>query len=104
MRALFSDGINLSGLFIPAMKPNLLDEVLKAHSGILPEVVVNVISKRVRQINAGAKPLVRPEPKDCTMDVALREMIEGKLSFEIPSGEALEALKPKPPKKRRRKS
>jgi len=47
-------------------------------------VLVNLISKRERELIGGAKPLVKPESLDedwC--DIALREVAEGKLIAEI---------------------
>ncbi|MDR1906662.1 MAG: DNA-directed RNA polymerase subunit omega [Puniceicoccales bacterium] len=49
-----------------------------------PMILINVISRRVRQLKFGERPLIysleRLEPED----VALREIIEGKISFELP--------------------
>ena len=43
-------------------------------------VLVNVVSKRVRQLNAGERPYVRPLSYDeDKADIALREIAEGKL-------------------------
>ena len=47
-------------------------------------VLVNLISKRERELINGAKPLVRPESLDVDKcDIALREVAEGKLIAEI---------------------
>lgn len=47
-------------------------------------VLVNMVSKRVRQLSKGHKPLVKPlslyEDKE---DIALREIAEGKIVAEI---------------------
>ena len=54
-------------------------------------LLVNVISKRVRQLNAGMRPLLKPlsNNEDHT-SIAMREVAEGKLTAEIdfaaPSG------------------
>lgn len=51
--------------------------------GSIP-VLVNLISKRERELINGAKPLVRPLSLDeDKCDVALREIAEGKLVAEI---------------------
>jgi DNA-directed RNA polymerase omega subunit len=43
-----------------------------------------MVSKRVRQLNAGFRPYVKPEnPDEDKMDTALREIAEGKLIAEI---------------------
>ncbi|MFC1462320.1 DNA-directed RNA polymerase subunit omega [Verrucomicrobiota bacterium] len=47
-------------------------------------VLINMVSKRVRQLNAGFRPYVKPESRDeDKMDIALREIAEGKLIAEI---------------------
>ena len=47
-------------------------------------VLVNLISKRERELINGAKPLVRPESLDeDKCDIALREVAEGRLIAEI---------------------
>ena len=57
----------------------------KAHEKIASvPVLVNLISKRERELINGAKPLVRPESLDeDKCDIALREVAEGKLIAEI---------------------
>ena len=57
----------------------------KAHERVpsVP-VLVNLISKREKQLIAGEKPLVMPEASDeDKVDTALREVAEGKLISEI---------------------
>ena len=47
-------------------------------------VLVNVVSKRVRQLNAGMHPYVKPLSADeDRLDVALREIAEGKIVAEV---------------------
>ena len=46
------------------------------------KMLVNVISQRVRQLAFGHRPLVACAPGTGLADVALTEVIEGKLSFE----------------------
>ncbi len=47
-------------------------------------VLVNVISKRVRQLIAGDRPLVKPDDVHMEkMDIALKEVAEGKLTAEM---------------------
>lgn len=57
----------------------------KAHEKISSTpVLVNLISKRERELINGAKPLVRPTSLDeDKCDIALREVAEGKLIAEI---------------------
>jgi DNA-directed RNA polymerase subunit omega len=53
-----------------------------------PYVLVNMVSRRVRQLNAGGGGASAPMVGDTTnvglADIALREIIEDKLSFEMP--------------------
>lgn len=52
-----------------------------------PNILVNVVSRRVRQLqHEGMQPLVDTLEKLEPEDVALREIIEGKLSYELPDG------------------
>ena len=47
-------------------------------------VLINVVSKRVRQLNAGFRPYVKPKSvHEENVDIALREIAEGKLVAEI---------------------
>ena len=47
-------------------------------------LLVNVLSKRVRQLNAGYRPLVKPLCREEeNMDMALRELLDDKLTAEI---------------------
>ena len=47
-------------------------------------LLVNVVSKRIRQLNAGQRPLIKPDTPDMdTLDLALKEVAEGKLSAEL---------------------
>lgn len=47
-----------------------------------PEILVNVVSKRVRQLGQGFRPLLEVQPRWSFMEIALREVTEGKLTFE----------------------
>ena len=46
-------------------------------------VLVNMVSQRVRQLNNGERPLVKPMVGEEKVDVALREIIDGKLGYEV---------------------
>ena len=48
-----------------------------------PRVLINVVSRRVKQLNFGMRPLVESLEKLDPEDIALREIIEGKLSYEF---------------------
>ena len=61
-------------------------KLLKAAHEKIPSVpvLVNVISKRERELINGAKPLIKPESLDVDKcDIALQEVAEGKLVAEI---------------------
>ncbi|MEI6148208.1 MAG: DNA-directed RNA polymerase subunit omega [bacterium] len=64
------------------MNPVLLEKAkLKINSVPL---LVNMISRRVRQLNAGMRPYLKPlTPTEERVDIALREVIDGKLTAEI---------------------
>ena len=50
-------------------------------------VLVNLVSKRVRQLNLGERPLVKPLSVDeDKADIALREIAEGLLISEVDFG------------------
>ena len=57
----------------------------KAHEKIQSvPLLVNLISKRERELINGAKPLIKPESLDVDKcDIALQEVAEGKLVAEI---------------------
>ena len=57
-----------------------------------PNIMVNVISRRVRQLTSGgstARPLVTDTAGLGAADVAMLELIEGKLDWEVLEGAAL---------------
>ena len=59
------------------MKSELVDQ---ASEIILdPQVLINVVSQRVKQLNTGRSPLVDVLPSMGAADVALTEIIEGKI-------------------------
>ena len=68
-----------------------------------PNVLVNLVSRRVRQLNSGSGGLSRPLIADATnlgaADIALREILEEKIGWELPE---LEAVTRPTPKKRRK--
>lgn len=55
-----------------------------AASKVIPltELLVNVVSRRVRQLNLGHRPLVAAPPGMGIADIALTEIIEGKLTSQ----------------------
>jgi DNA-directed RNA polymerase subunit omega len=72
-----------------------------------PEILVNMVSKRVRQLGQGFRPLLHVEPRWTFMDIALKEIADGKLTYESivmeEDEEAEDAVLDSPPKPRKRK-
>ena len=68
-----------------------------------PNVLVNLISRRVRQLTSGGGKMGRPLVADTgnlgAADIALREIIEEKMGFEMP--ELVELVRPAPKKRKR---
>lgn len=53
-----------------------------------PQKLINLVSKRVRQLNSGRSPLIPTVPSMGAADIALTEIIEGKIRLrEIPLAE-----------------
>lgn len=58
---------------------------LEAAKDKIPNIplLINVVSRRVRQLNQGQRPMVKPDNLHMTpMDIALKEIGEGKLTCE----------------------
>ena len=68
-----------------------------------PNVLINLVSRRVRQLNAGGGGMGRPLIADYTnlgaADIALREIIEEKVGWEMP--ELVELTRPQPKKRKK---
>lgn len=62
------------------MRDDYIKEALKVISD--PNLLINVISRRVKQLKRGSRPLVESLEKLSPEDVALREVIEGKIVYE----------------------
>jgi DNA-directed RNA polymerase subunit omega len=66
-----------------------------------PNILVNLVSRRVRQLNSGGGSISRPLVADTgnmgAADIALLEIIEGKMGWEIP-----DLVQPLPKKRKRR--
>ena len=61
------------------------NEYVEAASRIIddPYILVNVVSLRVKMLRRGARPLVSSLEKLEPEDIALREIIEGKITYEL---------------------
>ncbi len=84
------------------MKQTLVQDALKTVQS--PQVLVNIISKRVRQLGQGFRPLVAYDPKLTFIDVALKEVAEGKLGFEMMEVPSAAGGTPAPATQKSRKS
>ena len=65
---------------IPTMQSHLLEKALTVIKS--EQYLVNIISRRVRQLSNGHKPMVEVELRMGLADIALMEVIKGKLSYE----------------------
>lgn len=52
-----------------------------------PQVLINMVSRRVKQLNDGRAPLVETVPSMGAADIALTEIIEGKIKLAEPAAE-----------------
>lgn len=61
------------------------DEYLRAALKIVddPNILINVVSRRVKQLRRGSRALVESLEKLALEDIALREIIEGKIGYEL---------------------
>jgi DNA-directed RNA polymerase subunit omega len=68
-----------------------------------PNVLVNLVSRRVRQLNSGAGATSRPLLSDTgslgVCDIALREIVEEKMGWEMP--ELVELVRATPKKRKK---
>jgi DNA-directed RNA polymerase subunit omega len=64
---------------------DMRDDYLLAAKNVIPDpyILVNVVSRRVKQLRRGARPLVESLEKLSAEDTALREISEGKISYEL---------------------
>jgi DNA-directed RNA polymerase subunit omega len=69
-----------------------------------PNVLINLVSRRVRQLNSGgggvSRPLVNVPASMGLADIALTEIVEGRMGWEVPE----ETVAVRPVAKKRRKS
>lgn len=61
------------------MKNNLVEQAAEIVTD--PLVLINLVSKRVDQLNTGRSPLVDALPSTGFADIALMEIIEGKIKL-----------------------
>lgn len=62
------------------MDPDLCNKALEKVGDA--DTLINIVSKRVRQLSSGSKPLLLGTELMGSADIALKEIIEDKLSWE----------------------
>ncbi|ACB74510.1 DNA-directed RNA polymerase subunit omega [Opitutus terrae] len=65
------------------------DDYLQSALTVIPDatILINVVSRRVKQLRRGNRPLVVSLEKLSAEDTALREIAEGKISYELGANE-----------------
>jgi DNA-directed RNA polymerase subunit omega len=69
------------------MRDDYLQNALKVIDD--PTILVNVVSRRVKQLRRGNRSLIESLEKLSAEDTALREIAEGKISYELATPEDL---------------
>lgn len=63
------------------MKSDLVEQAAEIVTD--PLVLINLVSQRVRQLNSGRSPLIPTRPSMGAADIALQEIIEGKIKLVV---------------------
>jgi DNA-directed RNA polymerase subunit omega len=63
----------------------LRDEYIQQAQKVIkdPNILINMVSRRVKQLKMGQTPLVESLERLSPEDIALREIIEGKITYEL---------------------
>jgi DNA-directed RNA polymerase subunit omega len=71
----------------------LRDDYLQAAQLIItdPMILINVVSRRAKQLKSGYKPLIESLERLSAEDLALREIMEGKITYQLDEEETDEA-------------
>ena len=56
-----------------------------------PMILINVVSRRAKQLKSGYKPLIESLERLSAEDMALREIIEGKITYQLDESVEAEA-------------
>jgi len=93
--ALVGSGANVLQFPTEAFSPgrslrHMTTQLLQEAAQAIPnqQLLINVVSKRVRQLGLGHRPMVETTPRMSLTDIALKEIIAGKLTFESLGGSA----------------
>lgn len=67
----------------------LRDDYLQQAQEVItdPMILVNVVSRRAKQLKSGYKPLIESLERLSAEDMALREIIEGKITYQLDESE-----------------
>jgi DNA-directed RNA polymerase subunit omega len=91
--ALVSDSPTILQFPTEAFRPvrslrNMTTQLLQEAAQVIPnqQLLINVVSKRVRQLGLGHRPMVEAGPRASLTDIALKEIIAGKLTYESLQG------------------
>ena len=63
-----------------SMKSHLVEQAAELIPD--PQILINMVSQRVHQLNTGRAPLIDTVPSMGAADIALREIIEGKIKYK----------------------
>jgi DNA-directed RNA polymerase subunit omega len=68
---------------VPSLR-HMTTQLLQEAAQVIPnqQLLINVVSKRVRQLGLGHRPMVETTPRMSLTDIALKEIIAGKLTYE----------------------
>src|ERR1700688_524088 len=68
---------------------HMTTQLLSEAAQVIPnqQLLINVVSKRVRQLGLGHRPMVETMPRMSLTDIALKEIIAGKLTYESLEGQ-----------------
>lgn len=74
----------LSLFFRYRTRLTMRDDYLKEAHKVIPDanILINVVSRRVKQLRRGQRALVESLEKLAPEDIALREIIEGKITYQ----------------------
>jgi DNA-directed RNA polymerase subunit omega len=63
---------------------HMTTQLLQEAAQVIPnqQLLINVVSRRVRQLGLGHRPMVETIPRMSLTDIALKEIVAGKLAFE----------------------
>lgn len=76
-----------------ACPTNMRDDYIQNALQVIddPMILINVVSRRVKQLKQGNRPLVVSLEKLSAEDTALREIAEGRITYELAADEQLRA-------------